>query len=159
MKSIFIIVYLITFIFAVASQEEDKFIGTWEVKNNYTVVTEEFRTDKRGLKMEIGLSIDNSYLDNPNIYVKFDFIDEDLLYIYKRNGKAIRGFYKVVPNGPRRKVAIFEACILLKDKEDRKYPIGLIMTEKEDHYQISYTVDHGLKDKTIHSIGEMIKQN
>ena len=179
MKRIFIIVFLITFIFSVASQEQEAdklysiykraeektekdFIGTWEVKTNYTVVMDSIMIDNVDYKFGQGFLIDNSYLDNPNIYVKFDFMDEDLLYIYQQNERAIRGFYKVIPNSLSLSYSHFHLCITLKDKENRIYPIALIMTEKNDYYQISYKLNFGdelRNSMKIFCIGEMIKQS
>ena len=162
MKSIFISVFLITFILVATTQETKEakydFIGEWAVKTNYVVVSDVFPIDD--YRFGSGFLIDNSYLDNPNIYVTFDFIDEDLLYIYQQNEGVIRGFYRIIPNQPSApSFGLFHLCIALEDKENRDYPIGLIMTERDDTYQISYELYSEMSSMNIYCVGEMIKQS
>jgi len=94
-----------------------------------------------------GYRIRHEYTDDPLIYVEFDFIDEDLLYITRADGSRLRGFYQLKENSGINSED-YPYYLYLEDKYTNSYYFPVRATG-ENTYEINYNLELILRDLLI----------
>ena len=160
-----ILVFLIS-VLPVFSDFSKDFIGVWEIKTNLAIIEDyllPFNTESPAAK-GFAYLIASEYISDPNIFIKLDFKDEDLLYIHKKNGEIVRGFY-TIESSPEHRFTPFKGYISMVTKHGEKYMFSLAeIDNSKNHFKVSYKLDHisdikgGEFKPTVYCLGELIKQ-
>jgi hypothetical protein len=94
-----------------------------------------------------GYRIRHEYVDDPLVYVEFDFIDEDLLYITRADGTRLRGFYQL-KNNTGINSSDYPYYLYLEDKYTNVYYFP-VRVSGEDTYEINYKLELIRRDELI----------
>ena len=146
-KSFHLITALIFFtIPPLFSSDLQTFEGIWTVETTVAIQIIQLYTDGFD-DFTNGYRIREEFIADPLIYVEFNFIDEDLLYITRADGSKLRGFYQIKENSGINNQD-FPFYIFLEDKFANSYyfPVRKI---DDNNFEINYVLELGLRDILI----------
>jgi len=157
MRKKLLISIIIFLAFTLYSYDSDDFLGIWKVKTLDTIQIIQLYTDGFDYFTN-GYRIREGYLNDPYIYIEFDFVDEDLLYITRADGSRLRGFYQIMENNGINRDD-FPYYIYMEDKYTNSYyfPVRL---SGEEVYEINYNLELNLRDELIqiNCLAELIRE-